>query len=68
MLYHKTEYKERRDHYAFFSVNAPIQGFDTDRESFVGLHNGFEGPQAVLDGAARNSERAWLVADCFALP
>jgi cellobiose phosphorylase len=29
-LYHKTEYKERRDHYAFFSVNRPIQGFDTD--------------------------------------
>jgi len=56
VLYHKTEYKERRDHYAFFSVNAPIHGFDTDRESFVGLYNGFDAPRAVMEGAPRNSE------------
>lgn len=49
-LYHKTEYRERRNHYAFYSVNAPIDGFDTDRESFMGLHNGFHEPKAVLDG------------------
>ncbi len=56
VLYHKTEYKERRDHYAFFSVNAPIQGFDTDRETFTGLYNGFDAPQTVMEGAPRNSE------------
>jgi cellobiose phosphorylase len=56
VLYHKTEYKERRDHYAFFSVNAPMQGFDTDRESFIGLYNGFEKPQAVAAGKPSNSE------------
>ncbi len=56
VLYHKTEYKERRDHYAFYSVNTPIQGFDTDRESFVGLYNGFDAPQAVMEGKPRNSE------------
>jgi len=56
VLYHKTEYKERRDHYAFFSVNAPIQGFDTDRETFTGLYNGFDEPQTVMEGAPRNSE------------
>ena len=56
VLYHKTEYKERRNHYAFFSVNAPIQGFDTDRETFIGLYNGFNNPQTVLEGAPRNSE------------
>jgi cellobiose phosphorylase len=50
VLYHKTEYKERRDHYAYYSVNAPIQGFDTDRESFIGLYNGFDEPQAVAEG------------------
>lgn len=49
-LYHKTEYRERRNHYAFYSVNAPIDGFDTDRESFMGLHNGFHEPKVVLDG------------------
>lgn len=54
-IYHKTEYKERRNHYAFYHVNAPIQGFDTDRESFVGLYNEFSEPQAVTDGKPRNS-------------
>lgn len=55
-IYHKTEYKERRNHYAFYHVNEPVQGFDTDRESFVGLYNEFSGPHAVLDGKPRNSE------------
>jgi len=55
VIYHKTEYKERRNHYAFFSVNKPIAGFDSDRESFMGTYNGFENPQAVLAGEATNS-------------
>jgi len=55
VLYHKTEYKERRNHYAYYSVNAPIDGFDTDRETFMGLYNGFHEPQVVLDGKPRNS-------------
>ncbi|MDZ7265382.1 MAG: glycosyl transferase [candidate division KSB1 bacterium] len=56
VIYHKTEYKERRNHYAFYSVNQPIQGFDTDREAFVGLYNGYENPDVVLAGKSRNSE------------
>jgi cellobiose phosphorylase len=55
VIYHKTEYKERRNHYAFYSVNVPCQGFDTDRESFLGLYNGFELPQAVANGRPLNS-------------
>uniref|UniRef100_A0AB33J2N1 Glycosyl transferase n=1 Tax=Prevotella sp. GTC17254 TaxID=3236794 RepID=A0AB33J2N1_9BACT len=54
-LYHKTEYRERRNHYAFYHVNAPIDGYDTDRETFVGLYNGFDEPEAVAEGKARNS-------------
>ena len=54
-IYHKTEYKERRDHYAFYSVNAKIYGFDTDRESFLGLYNGFDKPKSVFDGRPSNS-------------
>ena len=54
-IYHKTEYRERRNHYAFYGVNAPIVGFDTDRETFVGLYNGFDAPQVVVEGASRNS-------------
>ncbi len=56
VIYHKTEYKERRNHYAYYSVNAPINGFDTDRETFMGLYNGFEAPQVVKQGTPKNSE------------
>ncbi|MEE1347331.1 MAG: glycosyl transferase, partial [Bacteroidales bacterium] len=51
----KTEYKERRNHYAFYSVNTPIQGFDTDRETFIGLYNEFALPQNVEAGKPGNS-------------
>jgi len=54
-IYHKTEYKERRNHYAFYGVNAKIAGFDTDRETFLGLYNGFDDPAAVRAGKCRNS-------------
>ncbi|MBQ1345514.1 MAG: glycosyl transferase, partial [Kiritimatiellae bacterium] len=54
-IYHKTEYKERRNHYAFYGVNAKIAGFDTDRETFLGLYNGFDAPQAVAAGRCANS-------------
>ena len=54
-IYHKTEYRERRDHYAVYAVNAPVAGFDTDRETFVGLYNSLAEPQAVVAGASRNS-------------
>ena len=56
VIYHKTEYKERRDHYAYYGVNTKVQGYDTDRESFFGLYNGFDEPQVVLEGKARNTE------------
>ena len=54
-IYHKTEYRERRNHYAFYWANTPVDGFDTDRESFIGLYNGFDCPKAVLAGKATNS-------------
>ena len=55
VIYHKTEYKERRNHYAFYSVNAPVNGFDTDRESFIGLYNEFRDPQNVMAGKSSDS-------------
>lgn len=55
VIYHKTEYKERRNHYAYYSVNVPVQGYDTDRESFMGLYNGFDSPQCVMAGKPSNS-------------
>jgi len=55
VIYHKTEYRERRNHYAFFSVNRELDGFDTDRESFLGMYNGLEAPQTVVSGQSSNS-------------
>jgi cellobiose phosphorylase len=54
-LYHKTEYRERRNHFAFYRVNAPLLGFDTDREAFLGLYNGMHEPEAVARGRSGNS-------------
>ena len=54
-IYHKTEYRERRRHYAVFSVNAPVDGFDTSREDFIGSYNPASRPKAVIDGACTNS-------------
>ena len=59
-IYHKTEYRERRNHYAFYSVNHPIDGFETDRETFLGSYRGFENPIAVERGKTANSlARGW---------
>ncbi len=55
VIYHKTEYRERRNHYSFYAVNQPLDGFDTDMETFLGLYNGFENPQSVLTGKMGNS-------------
>lgn len=54
-IYHKTEYRERRNHYAIYHVNAPVDGFDTDRDSFLGAYNGANAPEAVLNGESKNS-------------
>ena len=55
VIYHKTEYRERRNHYAFYAVNSPVAGFDTDRENFIGLYNSLANPQNVIKGKADNS-------------
>ena len=56
VIYHKTEYRERRNHFVFYSMNSKIEGYDTDREAFMGLYNGFSSPEAVLEGKPKNSE------------
>ena len=55
VIYHKTEYRERRNHFAYYSVNTEIDGFDTDRESFVGLYNSHANPEVVLAGKPKNT-------------
>lgn len=54
-IYHKTEYRERRNHYAIYSVNAPVDGFDTSRDAFLGAYRDAGNPLAVEQGKCTNS-------------
>jgi cellobiose phosphorylase len=55
-IYHKTEYRERRDHYAYFTCSEKIEGFDTSRDAFLGPYHGWESPVVVENGKSTNSE------------
>ncbi len=54
-IYHKTEYRERRNHYAFYTVNSELSGFDTDRDSFLGAFNSWDTPTVVENNESTNS-------------
>ncbi len=55
VIYHKTEYRERRDHFAYFACSEPLAGFDTQREAFLGAYNGWDRPRAVAEGRSMDS-------------
>jgi cellobiose phosphorylase len=55
VIYHKTEYRERRDHFAYFACSEPLAGFDTQREAFLGPYRGFHEPLGVERGELTNS-------------
>jgi cellobiose phosphorylase len=55
VIYHKTEYRERRDHFSFFACSEKIAGFDTQRDTFLGPYRGWDNPAVVADGQACNS-------------
>ncbi|MGO9242107.1 MAG: GH36-type glycosyl hydrolase domain-containing protein [Bryobacteraceae bacterium] len=55
VIYHKTEYRERRNHFAYFACSAPLAGFDTQREAFLGPYRGWDSPLVVARGFAANS-------------
>ena len=60
-IFHKTEYRERRDHYAFFATDAATSGYDTTRDAFVGVHNGLNNPKAISNGECSQSHaHGWL--------
>lgn len=55
VIYHKTEYRERRDHFAFFGCSEKIAGFDTQRDTFLGAYRGWDNPTVVENGRSCNS-------------
>jgi cellobiose phosphorylase len=55
VIYHKTEYRERRDHFAFLACSEPLVGYDTQREAFLGPYRGWDNPQTIERGKSTNS-------------
>jgi cellobiose phosphorylase len=58
VIYHKTEYRERRDHFAYFACSEPLAGFETQREDFLGPYGVWSRPRAVAEGRTHNSMAA----------
>ena len=59
-IYHKTEYRERRDHYAVFWANREPDAFDTQREAFLGVYGSPARPEAVFgDGCTDSVAHGW---------
>ncbi len=54
-IYHKTEYRERRNHFSFFYSSEKHDGFDSDLDTFLGLYNSFNSPDAVMNKTSYNS-------------
>lgn len=54
-IFHKTEYRERRNHYAVYSVNTSVDGFDTSRDAFLGAYRGAANPEAIENGSCTGS-------------
>jgi len=55
VIYHKTEYRERRDHFAYFACSERVEAFDTQREALVGPYRSWEKPLAIERGRLTNS-------------
>ncbi len=55
VVYHTSEYRERRDHFAYFACSGAPVGFDTQRDAFLGPYRGWDRPRVVEEGRSRDS-------------
>ena len=53
-IFHKTEYRERRNHYSYYATNAKVSSFETDRDTFLGLHGDYVLPKEVKEKKLSN--------------
>lgn len=68
VIYHKTEYRERRDHYAFYGAGTDTQGFDTDRNTFLGYMGDWSAPEMVQKEESSSSLiTGWYPVACHRL-
>jgi cellobiose phosphorylase len=69
VIYHRSEYRERRNHFAYFACSEQPAGFDTQREAFLGPYRGWERPEAVESGGACNSvAHGWQPIGSYHIP
>jgi len=62
VIYHKTEYRERRNHYAQLWSSKKPDAFDTSRDAFIGVYGSPAKPEAVINGKCTNSiAHGWSV-------
>jgi cellobiose phosphorylase len=62
VIYHKTEYRERRNHFSYFACSEPLEGFDTRRDEFLGSYRSWEKPIVVESGHSNNTEaHGWAI-------
>lgn len=65
-IYHKTEYRERRNHFSFYHTNYKVSGFDTDRDTFLGKFNNYDNPLVIQNIKCTNSKASgWSPIACF---
>jgi cellobiose phosphorylase len=55
VIYHKSEYRERRNHFAYLACSENLSGFDTQREAFLGPYRGWDSPLGVENGRLSGS-------------
>jgi cellobiose phosphorylase len=55
VIYHTSEYRERRNHFAYFACSDRSAGFDTSRDAFLGPYRGWDRPLAVERGSTSGS-------------
>ncbi len=58
-VFHVTEYRERRNHFAYFHCSVPTSGFDTSRDAFVGLYGTLADPVGVRRGCGGSIAHGW---------
>ena len=54
-IYHKTEYRERRNHFAYLACSEPVASFDTQRATFVGTGRCWDRPLGLEQDTLSNS-------------
>ncbi len=55
VIYHKSEYRERRNHFAYLACSEQLAGFDTQRDAFLGPYRGWDAPAGVENGSLSES-------------